>query len=103
MENKSSTIIFTGTFDYHELFMLSGQMIIPLSIYDSNAIVHPFKDNNDHKILLWYSWYNAHHKTVDGKETIDTIIDLLYAQNSENYSYTIQEINTIMYFKLSLK
>lgn len=82
--------------------MIAGCMFIPLSIYDDNAIVHPFKDNNNHKILLWYSWYNAHH-TSDGKETTDTIIDLLYAQNNENYLYTIQEINTIIYFKLSLK
>ena len=103
MENKTDTIIFTGSFDYYELFMLGGQVVIPLSIYDNNAVVQPFKDNNNHKILLWYSWYNAHHKTADGQKTTDTIINLLYAQNSENYSYTIQEINTIMYYKITLE
>ena len=98
-EIKTDTIIFTGSFDYQVIF-ITGNVIIPVAIYDSNVVVHPFTINNNHKVLFWYSWYYEHHKTTDGKETTDTTISLFFAQNSENYSYTIQEVNTITYFIL---
>lgn len=50
--------------------------------------------------LLWYSWYYDHYKMANGKETTNTIVSLFFAQNSENYSYTLQELNTIVYYIL---
>lgn len=101
MEHKTDAIIFTGSFDYYEICILSGTIVI-LSINDNNAVIHPFAANNNHKILLWYSWYYGHYKMTNGKETTNTIVSLFFAQNSENYSYTLQEVNTTIYFILQI-
>lgn len=98
MDIKSDTIIFDGLFGYKRILLLPDCDFVILSIYDDNAVIRPFNVNNNHKVLLWYSWYHDHYMNND-EDAIGTAIDLLFSQSYENYSHTFQEINTIIYYK----
>lgn len=83
---------FKQVVDYIKIKDISN-FIIPISIYKKSADVYPNSNSTGADALFWYSWYY----TKNG-----TSIYLLYTTKATGTNYTFTEINTVVYYILSI-